>query len=232
MLRALVLVLLLLNTAYWAWSQAWLSAWGLAPPTQAEPQRLQQQIQPQAVRVLSPEQWRQAEAAARQPANCLEAGLFNAAQAQALRGALEQALPGGERWRLQDAREAAHWIVYMGKYISPELLARKGQELQKLGVSVQPVRQAALQPGFSLGDFATQAEAEAELQALSLRGVRSAKVVLEQAAQPAHLLRLPDLDPAEVARVQALPALAGKTLRPCAAPPSPSAPPAPSQSAP
>jgi hypothetical protein len=56
MLRLFVLILLLLNSLYFAWSQGFLAELGLAPEQQTEPRRLQQQIQPEALRLLSPEE--------------------------------------------------------------------------------------------------------------------------------------------------------------------------------
>ena len=55
MLRLTVLLLLLANAAYFAWSQGLLAPWGIAPAQQSEPQRLEQQIKPQAVRILRDE---------------------------------------------------------------------------------------------------------------------------------------------------------------------------------
>ena len=52
MLRFFVLVLLLANASYYAWSQGLLLEWGLAPAPQAEPQRLAQQIRPEVLRVV------------------------------------------------------------------------------------------------------------------------------------------------------------------------------------
>ncbi|WOI43422.1 SPOR domain-containing protein [Acidovorax sp. BLS4] len=51
MLRAAVLVLLLANAGYYAWAQGLLRSWGWAPPEQSEPQRLEQQIQPENLRL-------------------------------------------------------------------------------------------------------------------------------------------------------------------------------------
>ncbi|GKT23567.1 SPOR domain-containing protein [Acidovorax sp. SUPP3334] len=51
MLRAAVLVLLLANAGYYAWAQGLLRSWGWAPPEQTEPHRLEQQIQPENLRV-------------------------------------------------------------------------------------------------------------------------------------------------------------------------------------
>lgn len=64
-LRLLALLLLCLNLGYLAWSQGWLRAYGLGPEQINEPDRLQQQIRPQAIRLLTPEQIRELEAAAR-----------------------------------------------------------------------------------------------------------------------------------------------------------------------
>ena len=52
MLRWLVLVLLLANAGYLAWSQHWLAGLGMAPATESEPERLGRQVQPEALRTL------------------------------------------------------------------------------------------------------------------------------------------------------------------------------------
>lgn len=62
MLRTLVLLLALLNVALYAWMHGWLDGAGLRPHPDTEPQRLAQQIAPDAVRILA------AGAAAAQPA--------------------------------------------------------------------------------------------------------------------------------------------------------------------
>ncbi len=69
MLRLIVLVLVLLNGAYFLWSSGWLRAYGLAPVQQAEPQRLDQQIRPEAARVLSPQEIKQVETQALEPSS-------------------------------------------------------------------------------------------------------------------------------------------------------------------
>jgi len=61
MLRLVVLLLVLANAGYFAWSQGLLGAWGLAPAPTGEPQRLQQQIRPDAVRILREGQARRAD---------------------------------------------------------------------------------------------------------------------------------------------------------------------------
>lgn len=51
MLRLLILLLLLANAAYFAWSHGALAQLGLAPTHQTEPERLQQQVQPELLLV-------------------------------------------------------------------------------------------------------------------------------------------------------------------------------------
>ena len=63
MLRLFVLVLVLLNSAYFAWSQGLLLGLGFAPAQQTEPQRLNQQISPQDLHLLTVQKPEPAEAA-------------------------------------------------------------------------------------------------------------------------------------------------------------------------
>lgn len=56
MLRSLVLILVIVNLCFLAWSQGWLRQWvGVHPDTQREPQRLSQQLQPDRIEVLRPD---------------------------------------------------------------------------------------------------------------------------------------------------------------------------------
>ena len=64
MLRLLVLLLLLSNAGYFAWSHGTLAPYGFAPAAQSEPQRLAQQVRPEALRILTPSEARQLENAA------------------------------------------------------------------------------------------------------------------------------------------------------------------------
>ncbi len=55
MLRALVVLLLLANLAFFAWMHGWLNAAvGVDPAGDREPQRLNAQVQPNTIRVLNP----------------------------------------------------------------------------------------------------------------------------------------------------------------------------------
>ena len=220
MLRLVALLLLLANGVYFAWSQGLLAAWGLAPVQQSEPQRMQQQLRPEALRVLTPDEDRRgaaAAAAAARTSECLQAGPFDDAQAGALREALSAnaALPASS-WSLDVVVQPARWIVYMGKYPEADMLAKKKAELRARGVSFEPLSNASLEPGLSLGGFETQAAALAHLEALSQKGVRTARVVQERAETRSQRLTLAAVDEALRQRLDDLkPLLNGKPLRPC-----------------
>jgi hypothetical protein len=220
MLRLLALTLLLLNGVYFAWSQGLLLAYGFGPAAQSEPQRLAQQIQPEALKVLtSKEQLTLAEAAkqpASRPAVCLQVGVFDEAQGARLRTALAAAQLTEGSWTLEEAVAPGRWIVYMGKFANPEALAKKRGELANLKLQLQPLNNPALQPGLSLGGFDNQAAANTLLEALGRRGVRTAQVVQEYPPVSGLLLRVPAADDALRARLDALrPVLAGKSWIAC-----------------
>lgn len=223
-MRFVVLVLMLVNLVYFAWTQGWLADYGLQPAQQREPQRVAEQIRPQALRVLGPEEARRAEAAAQAAqaaaqasgqSACLMSPLLDAATARSLRTELEARWSAGS-WTFEPVVESARWIVYMGKYPNAEAVERKKAELRQLGLSFQPLLNRDMEPGLSLGTYGTQAEANNELGALSRRGVRTARVVQERAEQRGERLRLPAVDAALRARLGELDAtLRGRELITC-----------------
>ena len=218
MLRLLVLLLLLLNGMYFAWSQGLLRPYGFAPAQQTEPQRVARQIRPEAVRILSADEARRAELAAPtagKSGECLQAGLFNDLQAVVLRQAAQTSLAPGS-WLLEAVVEPARWIVYMGKYPDAQTLAKKRAELTSPNLRFEPLNNPALDFGLSLGGFDSEERARTELAALSQRGLRTATVVLQRPEARGNLFKLPVLDQALLPRLDELKtALAGKPLRAC-----------------
>lgn len=234
MLRVLVLVLLLANGCYYAWSHGSLQSWGLAPQVQSEPGRMEQQMRPELLSVLSsnggkagaptassaspasPAPPAAAPNVAAAPAprgECLQAGIFDTAQADALRRAASSLPPGS--WQLEPATLPGRWMVYMGRFADADALAKKRAELRELGVPYDRPN-AALEPGLSLGRFSTEEAAQRGLANISAKGVRTARVVQERLDTPGFMLRLPNADAPLRAQVEALRGpLVGKPLRPC-----------------
>ena len=216
-----MLALLLANAGYFAWSHGLLASYGLAPQVQAEPQRLMQQIRPEAIQLLPTDEplTPDLQLADVKPASsagqCLQAGLFNDEQASALRTGLQTSLPAGS-WVLEGSIEPGRWIIYMGRYASEEALAKKRIELRQRGVAMEPLLNPAFNPGLSLGHFELQADAVAGLDKIVLRGVRTARVMQERPDARGQRLTLASADAPLLEQVDALKALlAGKPLQAC-----------------
>jgi hypothetical protein len=231
MLRALVLLLVLANAGFFAWSHGWLQTLGAGPTSSAEPQRMAQQIKPESMRLLTVTDVRELDTAAALPTNpaapglntaaapgnteCLQAGVFTDEQAGALRSRLQAALPPGS-WTLASVTEPGRWLVFMGRFNNDEAMAIKRGELSRLGVPYQALSTPALGAGLSLGAFSVQADAERELARLGGKGVRSARVVQDKVELRGELLTLPVVDAALKAQLEGIKVqLVGKVLQGC-----------------
>ena len=219
MLRLLVLLLVLANAGYYAWAHGMLAAYGFAPVAQTEPQRVAQQIKPEALRILTPQEASLAQQtnlpSAAAATECLQVGVFNEEQTVVLRERLVSALPAGS-WALESVQEPARWLVYMGKYSSPDAITKKQSELRGLGVSFEALNNAALEPGLSLGSFPTQAEADLALARISKKGVKTAKVVQEREELRGQRLKVASVDTELRSQLENIkPMLAGKALKSC-----------------
>jgi hypothetical protein len=213
MLRLLLLLLVCANAVYFTWSEGWLAVYGWAPLSQREPQRLAQQLQPEAIRIISEQE------AARKPPPpvCLESADMELAQADQVRSAVQAVLPASA-WEMQELPQTARWVVLMGPYPNAADLEKKRTELRKLSVSFRELTGTPLAPGLVLGSFEDQALADTALKKMVDRGVRSARVV-HQTPPARYRLRLPTLEDSlqnGLADVKA--ALPGQTLQACAAP--------------
>jgi hypothetical protein len=217
MLRFFVLLLILANGAYFAWSQGLLASFGYAPTLKTEPGRMAAQIKPDAVRPLSStEAARVTSATAPKPSQCLQSPLLDEKTAQNARTALANSALPPDAWTLIEREEPARWIVYMGKYPGDEALAKKKTELRQLSVAFEALKNTSLEPGLSLGGYETKALADARLADVSRQGVRTARVLQELPAKKGVVLKLPALDETQVSQLQELrSALGSQSLSAC-----------------
>jgi hypothetical protein len=232
MLKALVLLLVLANLVFFAWTQGWIDGpTGVRAHGDREPERLGQQVQPELVQILPPQAIKAglAPAAAALPTAapasmpvppaplaCLEAGPFSGTEVAAAEAAVRAALPDGS-WASQKSGRPGLWMVYMGKFKDREDLLKKQEELRALRVEYDDLRSPPeLLPGLSLGRFEERANAANALEKFSQRGIRSAKVIEVRTPASTVLLRVDKAGPALAAQAQALNSAAlGKGFVPC-----------------
>ncbi len=139
-MRLLVALLVLANALFLVWTQGWIDGLvGIRATGDREPERLAQQVKPEAMRIVSPEalaaQVVAAEATTAQARTpCLEAGPFDARTLGPAEAALAATLPGGTWSRVVVERDGS--VVYMLRVQSADagLTARvAGLHLDALG---------------------------------------------------------------------------------------------------
>jgi len=205
-MRALIILLVLANLGFYAWTQGWLDdVVGARSIGDREPERLARQVRPELVRIL-PEGAASAAAPASAPAvlACLEAGPLKEANLAAAQATAQATLPSGS-WALTKTEQPAVWIVYMGKFANHEALAKKTEELMRRKLPYEEIQgNPALEPGLSIGRFDTRAGADKALEQFTQQGVRTARVAELSPAASSHWLRVEKADAALVARLTAM----------------------------
>jgi hypothetical protein len=197
-MRLLALALLLVNVL--------LLAWGRYAPDAGttESQLLNQQIRPEAIRVLPPEEAaafsRTAEAKAdSSKGSCIEWGAFNTADVARARGLLDGVVPT-ERISERQLDEAAGWWVFVPPQGNRQTAIQKTGELKRLGIDDYFVVQedSRFRFAISLGVFRSEEAARSRLEEVRGRGVRTAQMGTRQT--PVHKVFLQLRQPAEGVR--------------------------------
>ncbi|MEY4749076.1 MAG: hypothetical protein RIQ60_1290 [Pseudomonadota bacterium] len=191
MLRGLAVLLLLVNLLIFGWNEGWLaSVVDASPDGDREPRRVNQQINPEAVKVITPATL----ARLQSQTECLEAGPFSSAELVQMDTLARSALPEGS-WSLVTRERPGSWLIYMGRFPNHDVLQRKADELRRLNVTFDELRAPAeLLPGLVLGRYGRLDEAQDNLRRLAERRVRSAKIVQLAAPIVSHHLRMPKAD--------------------------------------
>lgn len=221
-MRLALTVLLLVNLVLFVGGQGYFGG----ADAGREPSRLQQQIEPDKLRIIP------AGLSPATPAHptvalfCQRIEGLSAAEADAIkqRGATET--PGWQFTLIPEQAvngPASHWVL-IGQLSSRAVAEKKKTELRQLGVKEgQIVEDSKLGPfTVSLGVFRNQALAEEFLQSLAQKGVRSAQLAKRELSPEkfAVELRVPANAADELNRKlhELLPPLAGARRVDCAAP--------------
>lgn len=200
-MRALFLVLVLANLAFYAWSRYGGSAEApdLAP--------LSRQIEPEKLKVISPADLPPPVSALKKPSAlalaCMEWGSFSVADAPRAEQALEP-LGLGARLTQRRAEEVAGWWVFIPPQGSRQGALRKAAELKGLGIDDYYIMpdEGEHRWAVSLGVFRSEEAAQARLAALRAQGVRSARLGARETVVPRIWLQVKSVDAPLQARLK------------------------------
>ncbi len=207
MLRFVVLLLVLANLGFYAWTQGWMDPLvGVSPHGEREPERFARQVRPEAVRILPPQGNAPTAAAAPLEAGlaCLEAGPFTTAQLPLAEAAMANAVPA-VAFSIVGSERPGVWLVYLGPLPNREALAARAAALERIRIPYEEVAGTGeLEPGIAIGRFEDRVAAESALAQFALRGVADARVVELRSPATLHRLRVPRADAATAAKLTAL----------------------------
>ena len=179
--RLIFFLLVLANLLVFAWAQGYLGA----PDDGHEPQRLEQELHPEKLRIVG-----HAPAPAPLPKKddraCRAIDGLKLAEAETLRAALEAV---GGTARVSPVAEPELHLVVIGDLPNRTAADKKAAELTRLGFEGHSL--VTLEDGrheFVLGSFPTGAAAREFLQGLARRGIKSARVEVRE--QPALKARV------------------------------------------
>src|SRR5438552_723803 len=182
--KTVTFLLLFANLGFFAW------IYFGAGRASDEPQLMEQQLNPQAIRLLRADQLaalatERTKQAAERPkpppkatlAACLELGAFGPGDAAGVQQALEP-LALGSRLSQRRVEEIASYWVFMPPQRSRLAANQKAAELKKLGVEDFYIVQedSKFRFAISLGVFKTEEAARSRLAELRKKGVRTARV--------------------------------------------------------
>jgi len=222
--KAVSLLLLLANLGFFAW------IYFGAGRASDEPQLMEQQLNPQAIRLLradqiaalAAERTKQTPERAKSPAKvalaaCLELGAFGPGDVARVQQALEP-LGLGSRLSQRRAEEVASYWVFMPPQRNRQAANQKAAELRKLGVEDFFIVQE--DPNFrfaiSLGVFKTEEAARARLAELRTKGVRTARVGPRETSVQKVYFAVRDVPDALASRLNDLrQSFAGSELKDC-----------------
>lgn len=224
MLRALVVLLIVLNALFFGWTRGWLDqVVGIKAIGDREPERLARQLHPERIQLLTPQA-----AAALQTTACLELGPFDGEPAlQAAQAALEKAGVPASDWQATHVDQPGVWAVATIKLGSKDFQARKEETYKRMKISYEFLAGPPEElPTLVLSRHPSERAADAALENFSQRALKGLRVLQVQAPLKRHSLVLPRVDGLQQAKLRGLKdaALApGFKACPVAAPAAPAA---------
>ena len=223
-MRALFLLVVLANCAFFAWAQFFSEA-----DTQSDPRPLARQIAPEKLRILPPEPLKASPQAAPKPVAeagtpriaCMEWGGLFAADTERAGEALT-GLSLGNRLSQRQVDDNARWWVFIGPRGTRQDAQKKAAELKGLGVDDYFILQdeSPMRFALSLGVFKTEAAAANRLEALRAKGVKTAQLGARETQVQKTFFQVRSVEDALAAKLREIAqGFAGTEVRECAAGP-------------
>ena len=202
MLRALVLILVLINALFFGWTRGWLDTLvGLPAHGDREPERMLRQLHPDRIQLLGPQV-----AAALQQRACLEIGPIKGEEAWlAAQAQLAKAGAAATDWQDLKTEQAGVWAVASIKFPNKEFQQRKEETYKRMNIAYEYLSGPPEEmPSMLLSRHASEQAAEAALAALNQRALKGLRVMNLQPAQSLHTLKFAQADGALRARLKGL----------------------------
>jgi len=219
MLRPIVLLLLVLNLGFLAWSQGWVERLGGTPAqTGREPDRLKRQVAPDSIKVVPATGLAKAAMPA-QPI-CLESPPLAGDEGfRAAVNALEQAGVPASAYTDQATDVAGVWGVATIRMGSSDFQSRKEATLKRLHIAFEPLKGLPdEEPSLLISRHESAEAAQKALDALGQRFIKGLRVLALSAPGSTHRVRVAQADAALQDRLTKLKdAALGAGFAPCAA---------------
>jgi len=195
MLRALVVLLLLVNVLVLAWRQGWVGSGAAAPS------RLEQQVRPEQLKLLGQQAASQLSKVA-----CVELGPLDGEDAlRQTTAVLNRVGLPATAWQAQTTATGGVWALATIKMPSKEFQARKEETYRGARIAFEPLQGFPdEQPTLVLSRHESEAAAQAALDAMTRRNYKGLRVMRLQAPQQQTMLRVPRLDGLQVSRLDAV----------------------------
>ena len=173
-MRVVFFLLLLANLAFFGWHAGYI---GPGPESVGEPGRLAQQISPEKIRIISPDEAKKlATASTPKPLLCLDWGSFPPQDSERVQVLLAAMTPA-PKVSMRKIDETAGWWVSLPPQGSKANADKKAAELKRLGVDEFFIisEDGPNKFAISLGVFKNEEGAKNFLDTLSKQGVKTAR---------------------------------------------------------
>lgn len=202
-MRLLFFLLIFANLLFYGWHAGYI---GPGESRRGEGERMSQQLAPEKIRIVTPEEAKKlAESARLRASACFEWGTFPAQEAEKATEALAS-LNLGSRLSTRSVEETAGWWVFLPSQGTKPNADKKVDELKRLGVTDFFIVQDEGPNKFaiSLGVFRTEDAAKNYLATVAARGVKTARADQRETRVQKTIYRLSGLDEATMAKFDAL----------------------------